>query len=225
MSFEVDLLEREERYRARLNRLLAVLAVLIGGGLGAGFWWSHRQEQVAIKAAAAAKEAADRAAFERLQMEFSADSTAAADRLQAFKTQYAAEPVPGSPILIVQLPTSKPVQPFIREVWDAYASTVDPDAPDDARRGWFRRYYVDVMNRRWFNSAGNLTWEGEQRPTGVLVPEIKQRGTELEIQKPTFPQIVRAQEQAGIRLLEENEMAGSDSAVAQTGIPAPAPPE
>ena len=225
MSFEVDLLQREERYRSRVNRLLAVLAVVVGGGLGTAFWWTHRQEQAAIKAAAAAEEATQLAAVERARMAFSADSAAAATRLQEFKTLYAVEAVPGSPIFTIPMASGQPVQAFIREVWDAYTHTVNPNAPDDEQRAWFSRYYADVMNRCWFNSAGTLLWQGEQRPTAVLLPEVKQRGTEIEIQKPTFPQIVRAQETAGIRVIEENEMAGSDSTVAQTGAePAPPPP-
>jgi hypothetical protein len=119
--------------------------------------------------------------------------------------------------------SGQPVQAFIREVWDAYTHTVDPNVPDEERRAWFSRYYADVMNRCWFNSAGTLLWQGEQRPSAVLMPEIKQRGTGIEIQKPTFPQIVRAQETAGIRVIEENEMAGSDSTMAQTGAETPRP--
>lgn len=225
MSFEVDILEREERYRSRVKRTVVILAVLVGSGLATGLWVRHREAVAARKAAAEAETAAQLAELERLQAAFTADSTAVANRLQDFRIHYEAVSEPGNPVMSVPLPSREPVLGFIRTVWNDYAATIKPDATEEEKRSWFNRYYVDVMNRCWYNSAGTLVWQGEQRPFAVLLPELRQRGLEVEVQKATFPQIVRAQESAGIRVLEPEEMpAGADSVLTQTtGTPAVTP--
>jgi hypothetical protein len=83
---------------------------------------------------------------------------------------------------------------------------MDPDVSDEAIRHGFDLRYINIMNRATYNSRGRIVWNGEMRPTAVVLPSMKQRGTELDFEKPSFAQIIRGQESAGVRIIEEEEM-------------------
>ncbi|MFQ5601229.1 MAG: hypothetical protein ACE5G2_11845 [Candidatus Krumholzibacteriia bacterium] len=221
MVFELDWLEREERYKTRITRILTSLTMLVAVLLGVGMWVKHRQEQAISRAAAEAQEMARLAEIARERAAYAADSVATAERLAAFIEAYGAESAEGAPILVVRLPARSSVGRYLRQVWSDFARVIEPEVGADDQRAWFKRRYVDVMNRAWYDSAGGLVWEGEMRPEAILIPAAKQKGKDLVFEKPTFNQIVRAQEIAGIRPLEEPEMLEGDPSLTQN-VPEPA---
>jgi hypothetical protein len=199
-------MEREERYKSGVVRTLVVIGMVSVLFFGAGFWVLHRQQQATERAEAEAEQAALLAEAARLRAEYAADSTAAAGRLADFRHNYEVEELEGAPIFLVPIPGNKSVQRFIDQVWSDYMRVMDPDVSDEAIRHGFDLRYINIMNRATYNSRGRIVWNGEMRPTAVVLPSMKQRGTELDFEKPSFAQIIRGQESAGVRIIEEEEM-------------------
>ncbi|HZM16229.1 MAG TPA: ribosomal protein L7/L12 [Candidatus Krumholzibacteria bacterium] len=210
---ELDWIEREERYRTRITRALIIISILAVAFFGTGFWLLGRQQKARAKAAVEASTAAAVAAVKHQAEEYTADSTAAATRFTAFKEKYGAQPLEGAPMLMVPLPRGSGFTHFLETTWEEYARVVDPAVEAANIRERFRIYYVDAMNRAWFTPAGSLAWEGDAHPTAILLPDIKQRGKMLEFEKPSFAQIVRGQEAAGVRMVEAVS-AGAESLAA-----------
>lgn len=208
---ELDWIEREERYKSRMTRSLVITTLLTVLFFGTGYWLLDRQEKARDKAATAAEAAAAAAEVKRQNEAFTADSTAAAARLAAFKEKYAAQALEGAPILLVPLPRGTGLVRFLESTWAEYARVVDPEVDEEHIRERFAVQYVDVMNRAWYTSSGSLAWEGDMQPTAILLPDIKQKAKDLQFERPSFAQIVRGQEAAGVRAIEE---APADAAAA-----------
>jgi hypothetical protein len=117
-----------------------------------------------------------------------------------FMDKYKAEKAQSASIFLVELPSNRSVASFLDEVWTDYANAVEPGISEAAKIDLFRLNYVDAMNLAWYNKNGTLDWKGEHRPHAVLVPEIKFRLTQVEMQKTTFPMVARAQTDAGIKI-------------------------
>lgn len=213
---ELDSIEREERYKSRVTRTLLLTTLLVVLFFGGGYWLMARRQKETAAARAAAETARIEAERLALIRQFSADSTAAAARVTAFNEKYAATDMDGGPIVVVQLQPGASVPRTLERVWAEYVRVVDPAIDSLETREWFRAYYVDAMNRTWYNSAGTLSWEGETQPTAILLPDTKQKGKELEFEKPSFAQIVRGQEAAGIRAIEA--LAEGDSLAASQPV-------
>ena len=212
---ELDSIEREERYKSRVTRTLLLTTLLVVLFFGGGYWLMARRQKQAVAARAVAETArieAERLAQER---QFSADTSAVAARVKAFTEKHAATDMDGGPIVLVQLPRGASVTRTLERVWEEYARVVDPGIDSAKTREWFRAYYVDAMNRTWYNAAGTLSWEGETPPTAILLPDTKQKGKDLEFEKPSFAQIVRGQEAAGIRAIEALPAEGDSLAASQ----------
>lgn len=220
---ELEWMEREERYKTGVVRTLILISVIVTVFFGAGFWVLHRQQVATQKAEAEAEEAALLAEAARVRAEFAADSSAAANRLADFRHNYEVEDLEGAPVYLVPLPRNKSVQRFIAQVWADYMRVFDPEMSDEQIRNQFELHYINVMNNAVYNSRGAIVWDGEMRPTAVILPSMKQRGRDLEFEKPSFAQIIRGQESAGIRILEEEELfeepIGADAAMSQN-VPA-----
>lgn len=187
MSLELDWLEREERYRQRVTRLLTVAVILVAALLGTGFYLRSRHVKSMREAAARAAQEQQRERVRRQREQFAADSTAAADRYKSFKEDYRTEPLEGLPLLAVPLPSGQPVRSFLERAWADYVQVIDPNATSDESITWFRQNYTDVMN------------DGPLRGRAILLPKLEQKGTMLEIEKSTFTQITRAQIEVGMR--------------------------
>ncbi len=213
---ELDSIEREERYKSRVTRTLLLTTLLVVLFFGGGYWRMARRQKETAAARAAAETARIEAERLALIRQFSADSTAAAARVTAFNEKYAATDMDGGPIVVVQLQPGASVPRTLERVWAEYVRVVDPAIDSLETREWFRAYYVDAMNRTWYNSAGTLSWEGDTQPTAILLPDTKQKGKELEFEKPSFAQIVRGQEAAGIRAIEA--LAEGDSLAASQPV-------
>ena len=200
---ELDWIEREERYKTRVTRSLVITTFLAVLFFGTGFYLLNRQEKAHQRATEAATAAAAAAEAKRLNDAFVADSTAAAARLATFKEKYAAQPLEGAPVLVLPLPRGTSLTRFLETAWSEYARVADPEVDMEHTRERFTTHFVDVMNRAWYTPAGALAWEGDMQPTAILLPDLKQKGKELEFERPSFAQIVRGQESAGIRAIEE----------------------
>ena len=205
MGFEVDILEREENYKRRVNRMLTLIVVTVGLAVGVGFFMLDRQEKATLKAEATAEESKRLAEIAALRAAYSADSSGAINRFTAFMDKYKAEKVQGAPLFLIKLPASKSPAGFLEKVWDDYANTVEPEIIDADKMDLYRVSYIDAMNQMWPNSAGRLVWQGEHRPNSVVLPEFKFKFTSVEMMKTTFPQVARAQGLAGIRVIETEE--------------------
>jgi hypothetical protein len=224
---ELDWLQREERYRSRFGRTLVVTALLAGVFLGVGTWKLQGRQKAAEQAAAQARESALRDAALKERAAFVADSTAAATRLAAFREKYGAQALEGAPILTVPLPHNASVPRFLQEVWEAYTHAVDPTLTPEQQREEFGEHYVDIMNLAYYNSAGQIVWQGEMHPQALLVPSVRQRGKDMEWDKPSFPQIVRGQETAGLRAASPDAgsaVVGEVPAGADSSGTVPSPP-
>jgi len=212
---ELDSIEREERYKSRVTRTLLLTTLLVVLFFGGGYWLTARRQKETAAARAVAETA--RIEGERLALirQFSADSAAAAARVTAFNEKYAATDMDGGPIVLVKLQHGANVPRTLERVWAEYVRVVAPAIDSLETREWFRAYYVDAMNRTWYNSAGTLSWEGETQPTAILLPDTKQKGKELQFETPSFAQIVRGQEAAGIRAIEALPAEGDSLAASQ----------
>lgn len=200
---ELDWIEREERYKTRMTRSLVITTLLAVLFFGTGFYLLNRQEKTHRQAAEAAAAAATAAEAKRVNDAFVADSTAAATRLAAFKEKYGVQPLEGAPVLVVPLPRGTSLTRFLETTWAEYAHVADPEVDAEHTRERFKTHFVDVMNRAWYTPAGALAWEGDMAPTAILLPDLKQKGKELAFDRPSFAQIVRGQEAAGMRVIEE----------------------
>jgi large subunit ribosomal protein L7/L12 len=199
---ELDSIEREERYKSRVTRTLLLTTLLVVLFFGGGYWLTARRQKETAAARALAETARIEGERLALMRQYSADSTAAAARVTAFSEKYAATDMDGGPIVLVKLQRGANVPRTLERVWAEYVRVVAPDIDSLETREWFRAYYVDAMNRTWYNSAGTLSWEGETQPTAILLPDTKQKGKELQFETPSFAQIARGQEAAGIRAIE-----------------------
>ena len=200
---ELDWIEREERYKSRMTRSLLLTTFAAVLFFGTGFYLLDRQEKRQKKAAETAAAAATAAEAKRINDAFTADSTAAAARLAAFKEKHAVTTLEGAPVLVVPIPRGASLTRFLESTWAEYALVADPAVDAQHTRERFTTHFVDVMNRAWYTSAGTLAWEGDMQPTAILLPDLKQKGKDLEFERPSFAQIVRGQEAAGIRAIEE----------------------
>jgi hypothetical protein len=189
MGLELDWLEREERYRRRVVRLMTAIAVLSGLGIGTAAILRARhakQQNVrAAQAAAAAREAAAKA--ERAA--YVADSTAVAARLSGFLDRHAAARIEGSSLFMAPLAAGQSIHPTVQRLWSEWALVVDPQATAVQQSEWYRQYFVDVMN------------DGPLRGRAVLLPgiETQNRGLEFVFVRPTFTEITAAQIHVGMR--------------------------
>jgi len=84
MSLELDWLEREERYRQRVTRLLTVFVILVGALVGTGAYLRSKHSKEAREAAARAAEQQRLDAERKLREQFTADSSAVANRYASF---------------------------------------------------------------------------------------------------------------------------------------------
>jgi hypothetical protein len=187
MSLELDWLEREERYRRRVVRLIWIFLILAGGLLSWSVVSHSRAEKRAAKQTAAAAEAARLAEEKRARDAVTSDSTAAANRLARFMEKYKVAPIENTPLLQVPLPAGVPVHAFVETVWTEYARVLDPLTTAEQTSLLFREHYVDVMN------------DGPLRPSAILLPPMKQQKTTLSIDKVSFPAITRGQVTVGWR--------------------------
>jgi hypothetical protein len=219
MGIEIDWLEREERYRQRVTRLImGGVAVAVALGIGARVIYTKRVRNDEFAAQKSRNDALLAAEKQRRDL-FTAESTATADRYKGFMEKYGASPVATSPLLQVPLPRGTSVHDFVRRIWPEYARAADPMAPETVREQWFKRYYVDLMN------------EGPLRPSSVLLPSMQQDSTRLTLQRATLTDIANAQVQVGMReALPPPETAPADVPAAAPGAPqtaaggAPPPP-
>jgi hypothetical protein len=205
VGFEVDILEREESYKRRVNRLLTIIGIVVLVAVAAGIYVNHRQAVTLRKAEEAAAESKRQAEIAAMRAAYSADSASAHTRLTEFMEKYHAEKTQGAPLFLIDLPANRSVPSFLQEVWDDYAQAVDPDITDTEKRDLFRLKYIDAMNLTWYNSKGQLVWKGEHRPHAIIVPELRFKVTEVEMMQTSFPQVARAQVDAGLKLDEEAE--------------------
>jgi len=223
VGFEVDILEREESYKRRINRMLTLIGIVALAAVIGGFYLLHRQEVATREAEAAAEQMRLQAEIAARRAVYSADSASAFNRLAAFMDKYKAEKAQGAALFLIDLPSNRSVPNFLEEVWDDYAKTVDPKITEEGKRDLFRQKYIDAMNLTWYNSKGQMVYEGEHRPNAILVPELKFKVTEVEMLQTTFPQVARAQVDAGLKMSEE-EMeeetvpAATDSSAAASEI-------
>jgi hypothetical protein len=203
MVAELDWMEREERYRKRVTRLLLGAGVVTAVVLGVLIHAASTREKATRKATAEAAQAARLADAKRQRDAFVADSSAAANRFTDFQHRHTAEPLSGTPFLQVPLPHGAAVSNFVNQIWPEYARIVDPKATDAQMRDWYKGNFIDVMT------------EGPLRPKAILLPEIEQRGLEMSFVKVNFTQIVAAQQMTGMREAAES---AADSARA-LGVP------
>jgi len=187
MGLELDWLEREERYRRRVLRMLIVAVVVVGAFAGtAGFL---RARAIAESKVATTRRAeAERAAAKKRQRDaFVADSSATTNRYTEFNRLHGATPIEGVPLLSIPLPPGASVPALVQRLWTEYARVADPQVSARQESDWFRQFYVDVMN------------DGPLRGRAVLLPSMKQDGTKFTIQKPSFFDITHAQIEIGMR--------------------------
>jgi len=205
VGFEVDILEREESYKRRVNRMLTLIGVTVALAVGGGFFMLDRQETATLKAEADAETSRHLAEIATQRAAYSADSTSAYNRLANFMDKYKVVKAEGAPLIFIKLPNGRSTSDFLTEVWDDYAETFEPGIEESDKIDLFRLRYVDAMNQTWTNPAGKLVWQGEQRPNAILLPELKFKFTRVEMLRTSFPQVARAQETAGIRVTEVEE--------------------
>jgi len=204
VGFEVDILEREENYKRRINRMVTLIAVAVLLAVGGGYYALSLQSKNLAKAEATAAAMKQQAEYAALRATYSADSASAHTRFSEFVEKYKAEKAQGASIFLINLPSNTSVASFVGQVWDDYANVVQPGISQAEKIDMFRRHYVDAMNLTWYNSSGSLDWRGEHRPKAILVPELKFKLTDVEMLKTTFPQVARAQADAGIKVIEED---------------------
>ena len=187
MSLELDWLEREERYRQRVTRLLTVFVIVVGALVGTGAYLRSKHSKEAREAAARAAEQQRLDAERRQREQFTADSSAVADRYAGFIQAYQAEPLEGLPFLAIPLPAGQPARPYVERLWTEYVRVIDPAATSSQEIAWYRQNFIGVLN------------DGPLRGRAVLLPVLDQRGTTLEIHKTSFTQITKGQVEVGMR--------------------------
>lgn len=206
MAFELDWLEREERYRRRVGRLLGAAILLVVAGVTTIVVLHGRADKVRRAAAVAAADAARIAEEQRVRAQFVADSTDAAQRFETFLTKYKAEIVPATPILEVPLPPGTGAPAYARQLWPEYARIASPQATDAEVESRFKQYYVDILNN------------GPLRGRAALLPAIDQKGKDLSILRPSFVSIAAAQVHVEMREapLQPEGAFGADASAAGT---------
>ena len=187
MGVELDWLEREERYRRRVVRMMVIGIVLVGGFiLGIGVMRGRAlKERRAAEAQRSITQREQNA--EAVKAQFSADSAATANRLAEFVRVHAATRMADLPILQVPLPPGVGAEALAQRVWTEYARVADPAVSSAVEADWYRLYYVDLMN------------SGPLRGRAVLLPAMRQERTSFVILKPSFSDITRAQIEVGMR--------------------------
>ncbi len=197
MSLELDWLEREERYRRRVNRLITVFVIVVGAILGTAAYLRSRDAKEVRQAAARAAEQQKQDAERSQRAKFVADSTAAANRWAGFLQAHQAKPLQELPFIEIPLPPGRPVRPFVESLWTEYVRVVDPEATSSEEITWYRQNFIGILN------------DGPMRGRAVLLPLVDQSGTKLDIRKSSFTQITKAQVEIGMR--EPPEEAPADS--------------
>ena len=197
MSLELDWLEREERYRRRVNRLMTVFVILVAVLVGTGAYLRSKHSKESREAAARAAEQQRLAEARRQREQFTAVSTAAAERYASFKEAQQATPLEELPFLQIPLPPGQPVRPFVERLWTEYVRVVDPQATSEQEITWGRQNFIELLN------------DGPLRGRAVLLPILEQSGTKLEIHSTSFSLITKAQVAVGMR--EPPEEAPVDS--------------
>jgi len=187
MGLELDWLEREERYRRRVLRLIIVSVVLVAGLIGTLAFLRTKAVKEAQATAASASQAARQAAVKQQRDTFVADSSATANRYAGFVRTHAATPLESTPLLQIPLAHGTAIAPFVRDLWSEYVHVLDPQTTAEQESDWYRQYYIDVMN------------DGPLRPRAVLLPSMKQESTKLVLQKATFTDITIGQVAVGMR--------------------------
>jgi len=217
MGLELDWLEREERYRRRVVRLMGIGLVLVAT-VAITFVVTRGRAEKSIKAAAAQAAEKERlAAIQRKRDAFVADSSATANRYATFLRTYNATAIENSPLLQIPLPAGMGIVPFVQKLWPEYAHVVDPQLSADQEREWYRQYYIDVMN------------EGPLRPRAVLLPALEQQSTKLVFRKATFTDITLGQVTVGMReapqeVLPDSTLAAPVPSETPSETPAATPP-
>lgn len=210
MGLELDWLEREERYRRRVLRMMIAGLLVVGGAIAVTAYLGGKRKQATIAAAGAQAVAAREAEAKRVRNLFVADSSAAANRYGGFVQRHGAQPLETLPLLQIPLPRGQSPVAFGRTLWSEYVRVVDPQATPQQEVDWYRQYYVDVMH------------DGPLRGSAVLLPTIQQVGTQLVLDKPSFTDITRGQILVGMR--EEMPEVAIDSLAAMQGSEPPASP-
>jgi hypothetical protein len=187
MGLELDWLEREERYRRRVLRLMIIGIVLVGGTIAVLGYLGGQRKQASIAAAGREAVAAREAEAKRARELFVADSTAAANRYNGFVQRHGALVLETLPLLQVPLPRGQSTAAFGRSLWSEYVRVADPKVTPEQEVDWYRQYYVDLMN------------DGPLRGTAALLPTMKQSGTSFVLDKPSFSDITQGQVLVGMR--------------------------
>src|SRR5262249_2863155 len=197
MGLELDWLEREERYRRRVLRMLIAGIVIVGGAAGTiGFLRARTAADA--KLAAAKRDADARDAAKKAQRDaWVADSTATANRYAEFLRVHAAKPIASSPLLTIPLPAGAAVPALVQRLWTEYARVADPQVSAEQESEGFRPFYIQLLN------------DGPLRGRGVLLPAMKQDGTKATIQKASFLDITHAQIEIGMREMPKDAIAES----------------
>lgn len=204
MGLELDWLEREERYRRRVVRLMGGALLVVGIVIGVAAYMGSKRDKASRAASAQAAATAREAAAKAKRDAFVADSSAAANRYAGFLQRYGAVQVETLPLLEIPLARGRPSQPFVRQLWSEYVRVLDPKAGSQEEAEWYRQYYVDLMN------------DGPLRGRAVLLPSSKLDVTRLVMQKPNFTDITRAQIVVGMR-----EEAPADTTLTAGGVVPP----
>ena len=190
MGVELDWLEREERYRRRVIRLLVAAVVIVGAVIIAVAVVRGRAERERLLAEGQRAVAAREAEVAQRRAQFVADSTATADRLAEFLRVHGATRLTDLPILMIPLPPGVSAPALVQRVWTELARTVDPAVSQATETAWYRMHYVGLMN------------DGPLRGRAILLPAVRQEGLALEILKPGFSDITRAQIEVGMREMQ-----------------------
>jgi hypothetical protein len=220
MGLEIDWLEREERYRRRILRLMTGAAVLVGVLLAIFAYTGSRREKKARVAAAQAAAEAREAEAQRRRDAFVADSSAVANRIAAFNNTYKPAQIEALPLVEIPLPSGQPRPAFVRRLWSEYVRVLDPQASAEQEAELYKQYYVELMN------------DGPLRGRSILLPTLKQDGTKVSMEKPSFTDITRGQIVVGMREAPPEvpvdstgaTIAPDTSAAASQPTPSEAPP-
>lgn len=216
MGLELDWLEREERYRRRVLRMLVTALVLVGLVVAVAAVLRTRAVNTAKIEATKRAEEQREAAKKAVRDAFVADSSATANRYAEFLRVHGATPIADLPLIAVPLPPGATIPALVARLWTEYARVADPQVTAAQEGEWFRQHYIQVMN------------DGPLRGRAVLLPAMKQTDTKLTILKASFSDITRGQIEIGMRDMPKDAMAESlataaTEAAAAAADAAPAP--
>lgn len=187
MGTELDWLEREERYRRRVTRLIMISLLLTAAIVGAAFWLQTRRMKATRLASERATAEQIAAAAKQRRDLYAAESTATANRWASFVNQYGVQPIEGVPLLQLPLPGGVSATEYARRAWADYVLAIDPRTTPEQREQWYRQYYIEVMN------------DGPLRPSAILLPAAVQDSLTMRIERPSFTEIAASQVHVGMR--------------------------